>query len=186
MILMNRVIIFLCLVCLWGCGSNQNKQIGPLNQLKVFQVALYAESNREVFLNHVVESLKDFGNVQIVNTNDTPIPSIDTSPALLISINGTQEIAEGSIRVFGEVAVQPNQCKIISQIWEVKDQRESLISPELENGKVSFNKKNLSTPSKDSSISAVVARIVTQFSQQYRKDNPGNMKPTFYIYEQVL
>jgi hypothetical protein len=182
---MGRTIAFLCLICLMGCGD-QDKQIGPLNQMKRFQVALYTESGRELLFSSVVESLKQLGNVQVVNAAECFVDSTDTSPSLLITITGDQSKAEGSMHLFGEVAVQPNQCKIVSQIWETKDQRESLIYPVLENNGIVFKKKSSSTPLKDSAMPAVIARMIAEFAQQYRKDNPADVYPTFYVYKQVL
>ncbi|MBI2743649.1 MAG: hypothetical protein HYX48_07005 [Chlamydiales bacterium] len=186
---MRSIIVFMCLVCLPSCGVNQDNRtaaLGPLNQMKEFQVVLHAEFDREVIFNNVVESLKHLGSVQIVKISECDLDSAANSSSILISIEGGQDRAEGAIRVFGEVAVQPNQYKTVSQIWEAKDQEESGVYPVLENNRVSFERKDLQITERDVTASAVAIRIVKQFAEQYRKDNPGDAKPVFRVYEQIL
>lgn len=183
---MKQVVLFLSLVCLAGCSLNQDQRtaIGPFNKIKEFQVVLHAEVDRELLLSNVVDALKQVGSVEIAKASECMVDSTNASPSMVISVRGTRESAEGAIRVFGEVAVQPNQYKMVSQIWEAKDQNESLTYPVFENDKVTFETKKPAT--RNSDMSATVNRMVAQFAEQYRLDNPQGAKPSFQIFGQVL
>lgn len=154
--------------------------VGPLSQMKEFQVLFCADDDQKVAFSFVVESLKHLGSVQIASSSGVLFNSDNEPPALVIFVADEDENAHGSIRLFAEVAVQPSQYKIVSQVWTFGVQNEGSVYPFEENGQVIFKKKEVSNDTKHSQQS-VISKLVAEFGEQYHRDNPENVKPIFLV-----
>lgn len=183
---MQKLIIFLCFVCLSGSGiqCEEKTAVGPLTQMKEFLVVLFTDSNEEQLFNSVVDSLKQWGSVQIADVSEHPFKTTRSSPAVLISLG---EWERGSVRVFAEVAVQPNQYKTGAQIWASEYIPENLPMPVImEDGSVAFKRENEAADTERADMPTVATRLVAKFAAQYRSDNPGNDRPSFHVYRSFL
>jgi hypothetical protein len=183
---MRGLMIVFCFICLSGCGGRQGGKSapGPLSQMKGFQVMLYADSNQEQLFNVVVESLKQWGNVQIADAPECPLTSNRAFPAVLFSLGG---LGQDSVRVYAEVAVQPNHYKTGAQIWTSEYTPGNLPMPVImEDGSVAFKRENEAAGTERADMPTVATRLVAKFAAQYRCDNPGNDRPSFHVYRSFL
>lgn len=162
---MKRILSFLCLLSLLGCNSHQSQTmaLGPLSQMNEFTVVIYAPSDADI--DRVVESFKKIGEVSIGGSVFT---STDPSPSLLFFLSPYD--ISGTLKVFGEVAVQPNQFKTNSCIWTKEYRSKATSYPlETENG-IRFEK--IERPIEEMDVQALIDRMVAEFMDQYKHDNP--------------
>jgi hypothetical protein len=177
-------VFFYMVVLSTGCVCKKEKgtPVGPLSQINKYQVIpLFLPnetSGKEVLIDHLVEVLGKLGTVHI-STN-----CIDHSSAscggMLISVGEFGSAKTGSINILADAEIAINKHKVSCEAWKTLFHDPTLPYPVDEEAGIAFKKDPL-VESPD--LKAVITQMIEQFSEQYRKDNPGS-KPTFLVYSQ--
>jgi len=184
---MKWISVFLCLMFVFsGCISKKEKKdtLGPLAKINEFQVIPVFTSNqaseRQVLLDHLVESLKKLGMVHI--STDCMSEGPASSAGFVIAIGELAQAKTGSINIFAEAEIVINKHKTSCEAWTTFYQDPTLPYAVDEEDGIAF-KRDPTAVSPD--LKTVITQMVEQFSEQYRQDNPGS-KPTFQVYSQMF
>lgn len=179
-----QIISFLMLVVCAGC-QREEKKVGALSQIQEFQVRMFfspfEKLDRELVFQATVEALRELGNVQVFEAKQDLFALKNQSPILLLSMGGH---AEASIEVIGAAEVLVNRFKTACSIWKTTiNGDQNLPYPEIEDGAVVFKKG--SVVDKVGTVS-VVTKAFLEFANEYHRDNPSGLKPTFHIYKENI
>lgn len=170
---MNPIFSLLGLLSLFGGNSHQSKNValGPLSQMKEFEVVILAPSDQD--LEHAVDSFKKIGEV-----SNADYSSESTSPSLLIFVDtSSKEDLRVSLKVVSEIAIQPSQFKTSSCILEKEYSTGASCYPvDTPNG-IAFQK----VEREDIDAQGLIDRMTTEFMDQYKHDNPDLVNPRFKI-----
>jgi hypothetical protein len=185
-------LLILGLLLLIGCHSNKEKyQIGPLSQIKDFEVCYffspYEKFDRDLLFTTLVDCLKAIGSVEIID-----VPYRSTTPKtptlFFLSLGGYQQENKGSIEIMSSVQIEANQFRTNCSIWHRNFGGKTRVSyPVIEGGKVSFKEDeqalNISSEKKSTDDPAsILKQMIANFANEYHQFNSEEEKPMFYIY----
>ena len=179
---MKGIFIFLLSVMLWSCSSSKNQSIGPLTDIKNFEVSFffspYEKFDNQSLMQAAMNAFKEVGIIKFVDKESS---NYAQKPMLLLTLGGYDSKGNGSLHVIGEVKIMQNGFRMSCPIWEIDQNGKKISYPSFQNDEVVFS-KNPSIVKKEVDLPEdVIKKMITDFAAEHRKNNPDGSLPIFYL-----